>query len=267
MRELEQEIARERANLEAVQSKQRTAAAFQKVLSDLYTLFEESSQSRARAESLQNKFMSLNGMHCWSPLGIGESQIDVGFIGACPKTCIKVSFFFEKNGSVSCHANVDRVFYRQRRSKKLKLTSATSLLVESNIKTLIDAVNEIRLKSGSNIGEFLHRLEMLHGRLEMTANEVFVLQKRFGTLLEADPFGKASAFLLSVDFKSLRGPTALRATFELNSSYPFAPMKVSLDDPQEKIDVESLRRQLLKNAKPGFGYLSRTCDTISAFLR
>ena len=224
-------------------------------------------KSRALADTFQNHFMSINGMHCWSPLIVDESKIVVGFIGASLKTCIKVSFLFTKAGTVTCLANVDSSLFRQRRSKQLKVTPVTSLFVQANIATLIDSVNNTILASGRSIGEMLQRLEMLHGRLEMTANEMFALQKRYDTMLEADPVGSKSDFLLSVDFKSLRGSMAMRATFELNASYPFAPMNVSLDDREGKVDVDSLRRQLVKNAKPGFGYLSRTCDTISAFLR
>jgi hypothetical protein len=139
--------------------------------------------------------------------------------------------------------------------------------VQANIAMLIDSVNNKILASGRSIGEMLQRLEMLHGRLEMTANELFALQKRYGTMLEVDAVGSKSDFLLSVNFTSLRGSMAMQATFELNTLYPFAPLNVSLDDRGGKVDVDLLRRQLVKNAKPGFGYLSRTCDTISAFLR
>jgi hypothetical protein len=211
--------------------------------------------------------MSMNGMHCWSPLIVDESKIVVGFIGASPKTCIKVSFLLTKAGTITCQAEVDSSLFRQRRGKQLKVTPATSLFVQANIATLVDFVNNTKLASGGNIGEMLQRLETLYGRLEMTANEMFALQKRYGTMLEADPVGNKSDFLLSVDFKSLCGSMAMRATFELNTLYPFTPLNVSLDDREGKVDADSLRRQLVKNAKPGFGYLSRTCDTISAFLR
>jgi hypothetical protein len=264
---LEEQIARERAALETVQAKQHTAASFKKIFPVSLTLSEDMKQTRALAETLQNRFMSLNGMHCWSPLIVDESKIVVGFIGASPKTCIKVSFLIAKTGTITCQASVDSSLFRQRRGKKLKVTPATSLFMEANISTLIDFINNTKLVSGKKIGEMLQRLEMLHGRLEMTANEMFVIQKRYGTMLEADPVGSNSDFLLSVDFKSLCGSMTLRATFELNSSYPFAPLNVSLDDREGRVDVDLLRRQLVKNAKPGFGYLSRTCDTISAFLR
>lgn len=230
-------------------------------------LFEELKQSRALAETLQSHFMSINGMHCWSPLIIDESKIIVGFIGASPKTCIKVSFLFAKSGTVACLADVDSSLFRRRRGKQLKVTPATSRFVQANIAMLVDSVNNKILASGRGIGEMLQRLEMLHGRLEMTANELFALQKRYGTMLEVDAVGSKSDFLLSVNFTSLRGSMAMQATFELNTLYPFAPLNVSLDDREGKVDVDLLRRQLVKNAKPGFGYLSRTCDTISAFLR
>lgn len=228
---------------------------------------EQIKPSRTQAETLQHRYLSLHGMHCWSPLIIDESSIVVVFIGASPKTCIKLCFSFATSGVVTCQANVDPSFIKQRKGKKLKLTPLITEYVVANIEALVESVSITKLRRGSDIVGFLQQVEMIHGRLEMTASEMFGLQKRYGTLLEADPVGKKSDFLLSVDFKSLSDSTTLRATFELNTSYPFAPLNVSLDDREGKVDVESMRRQLVKNAKPGFGYLSRTCDTISAFLR
>ena len=253
--------------MEALQVKQRAQFSAKIVISDHLALSEEIKPSRALAEKLQHRYLSLNGMHCWSPLIIDESNIVVGFIGASPKTCIKICFSFSKTGAVTCQANVDPSFFKQRRGKKLKLTTLITEFLVANVETLIESVSNTKLKRGCEILGFLQQVEVLHGRLEMTAAEMIGLQKRYDTLLEADPIGRKYDFLLSVDFKSLSDSTALRATFELNASYPFAPLNVSLDDHECKVNVESMRRQLVKNAKPGFGYLSRTCDTISAFLR
>lgn len=206
-------------------------------------------------------------MHSWSPLVIDDSNIVVGFIGASSKTCIRVRFSFAKSGAITCEANVDPSSFKQRKGKKLKLTPLITEFVVANVEALVESINNTRLTHGSDIMGFLQQLEMRHGRLETTASELFGLQKRYGTLLEADPVGRKSDFLLSVDFHSTSDSTALRATFELNASYPFAPLNVSLDDREGKVNVDSMQRQLVKNAKPGFGYLSRTVDTISAFLR
>ena len=267
IKELEQQIDRERAGLEALQAEQRVAVSFKSEMNENLLLSEEIKDSRGSAEILQTKFMSLKGMHSWSPVVIDESEIVVAFIGASPKTCVKLSYSFTKSGAIACHANVDPTFFRQHRGKQLKLTPATSAFVDANVESFLESASNSKLACGGDIGKSLQHLEMMHGRLEMTANELFVLQKRYNTIMEADPVGKRSDFLLSVDFRSLRGSTTLRATFELTTSYPFAPLNVSLDVIDGKVEVDSLRRQLIKNAKPGFGYLSRTCDTISAFLR
>ncbi len=267
---MEQEVAREKAVLETIQAKQRAHGAGKEALRDHLALSEKVKPSRALAESLQHRFLTLKGMHSWSPLVIDETTIVVGFIGASSKTCIKVGFSFDKTGSVTCQASVEPSFFKQRRGKKLKLTPLITEYVVANIGVLVESINKTKLKHGSDIVGFLQQLEMLHGRLETTASELFGLYKRYngGILMEADPVGGKTDFLLSVDFTSLSDDsTALRATFELNSSYPFAPLNISLDDQEGKVDVDSMRRQLVKSAKPGFGYLSRTCDTVAAFLR
>ena len=257
--------------MESIQAKQRTQVAGKVALRDHLALSEKVKPSTALAESLQHRYLTLNGMHSWSPLVIDETNIVVGFIGASAKTCIKVGFSFDKTGSVTCQASIEPSFVRQRRGKKLKLTPLITEYVVANMEVLVESINKTKLNHGSDIVGFLQQLEMLHGRLETTASELVGLYKRYssgGILMEADPVGKKSDFLLSVDFTSLSDDsTALRATFELNSFYPFAPLNISLDDREGKVDVDSMRRQLVKSAKPGFGYLSRTCDTVAAFLR
>lgn len=254
--------------MEALQTKQQAQVAGKETIRDYLALSDEVQPSKKLAETLQHRFLSLNGMHTWSPVVIDDSNIVVGFIGASSKTCIRVSFSFAKSGAVTCKADVDSFFFKQRRGKKIKLTALITEFVVANVDALVEYINKTQLKHGSEVMKFLHQVELIHGRIESTASEMFGIQKRYGTLLEADPVGKKTDFLLSVDFTSQSDvSTALRATFELNASYPFAPLNVSLDDREGKVNVESMRRQLVKNAKPGFWYLSRTCDTIAAFLR
>jgi hypothetical protein len=107
----------------------------------------------------------------------------------------------------------------------------------------------------------------MRGRIEATARELTSLEKRYRLLLENDPEGGASEFLVHVSFDTDKAQSGtLVATFELNASYPFGPLHVSLPPDSIAVDLGLLQRYLMKNAKPGFGYLSRACDVIAAFV-
>jgi hypothetical protein len=94
------------------------------------------------------------------------------------------------------------------------------------------------------------------------------LQKRFDVTLERDPNGESAEFLVHVAFSDGKDNDVLVTSFDLNSSYPFGPLNVSFDlKEDEGLDLRYFQRQLMKNAKPGFGYLSRACDVISAALK
>ena len=56
---------------------------------------------------------------------------------------------------------------------------------------------------------------------------------------------------------------AFDACFKIGESYPFDTLAIQLDGCNE---VRLLERHVLKNCKPGFGYLSRACDAIEAFM-
>lgn len=121
-----------------------------------------------------------------------------------------------------------------------------------------------QLDSPLEIGPFLRRLEWLLGRMEYTASELAMIQHRYKATLSC---GSSSPPRLEVEFPSSAGTAKLLATFELSDAYPFSPLSVCLDTFEAQVDAQAIQKLLIKNAKPGFGYLSRTCDVIAAYLR
>jgi hypothetical protein len=90
-------------------------------------------------------------------------------------------------------------------------------------------------------------------------------EKRFDLTLEPIPGCATSEFLVRVSFHGSSEKKLLVTCFELNESYPFGPLNVSLE-PGQRLDLVLLQKHLTKNAKPGFGDLSRACDVISAVM-
>ena len=68
--------------------------------------------------------------------------------------------------------------------------------------------------------------------------------------------------MLRVNFVFARGK--VEAFFELPGTYPFSLMDVELDVSEGDIDVDDIKANIVKTAKPGYGYLIRVCDVIAA---
>jgi hypothetical protein len=121
------------------------------------------------------------------------------------------------------------------------------------------------LTSGRQIRPVIQQLEFKLGRLEATAREISILQTRLKAQFEEDFSSQNGVHVFTATFT--RASMKLRASIGINSSYPFTPLDICLDPLAGAVDIEGIQRQLIKNAKPGFGYLSRTCDVISASLK
>ena len=203
------------------------------------------------------------------PIEIDDTKLVVAVIGSSPRTCLELTFGVSKSSKITCEAKVRSSYFGQRTGMTLKHTASISNYLRANVAPIIESVGESTLQSIDEVRELVRRIELAVARLEATASELSMVQKKYRAALERDPEGKDTDFLLSVAFskEGEASTTEVLATFEFNGSYPFSPLNVNLDDSDGRIDADGLERQLVRNTKPGFGYLSRTCDTISAYLK
>ena len=177
--------------------------------------------------------------------------------------------------------------------------------VEESTKDVCRALNGRVLDDPCEIMSALQVSQWRVGRMELIARELHALQLKYETILEPqeqqgggpmmmtcisddDDYdglspsrggadcstGKgrrrhSSGFALTIDFTSRTRAAKLRVCFDIRDSYPFSPMDVCMDAMigHDCVDVDALGRQLMKNATPGFAYLSRACDVIVAYLQ
>jgi len=99
------------------------------------------------------------------------------------------------------------------------------------------------------------------GRVEIVGKELSKVINRYKGRLQQS---KADYQLSIQFFDSGENAHKIKANFEIRNSYPFDLLPFALEG---EGDLDTLRRQLIKNCKPGFGYLSRMCDIISAMTR
>ena len=218
------------------------------------------------AEAVARNFVSTKGLHKWQPVKLSETELSFQFVGPTPQSSIEVSFQRSSKGMV-CTARVDPHIFHSEEPRMFTRFRSVSGFLETRTASLTREIVGSAIASAIQIGECLQFIELQLGRLVQTAAELTMLYRRYNAILTPSQIPNSSNFQVEVDFNSQNSSAKLSATFELSEAYPFAPLNVRLDTMEGEVDVDGLRKVLIKNAKPGFGYLSRTCDVITAFLR
>lgn len=244
----------------------RSTSSARESMSLRLRLEKEMTDTEPLAMSLARKYTSTKGLHKWKPFSMTDQELFFHFVGPSPEGCASLRFILSGSNGVKCTACVDRNIFGLYKgtSKRFRVVGD---FIEARTLALCRETSSQGKLSPHEIGHVLSNFEWQLGRLEHTASELILLRRRYRAILTPSQISSSTNFQLEVDFSNRTGDVKTCAAFELSDSYPFAPLNVRLDTFQGDTDVEGLRRLLLKNAKPGFGYLSRTCDVITAFMR
>lgn len=193
-----------------------------------------------------------------------ENELRFTFVGPCPAACIELAFNVDRGGEVTCRAtNQPKLLSKEGRGK---IPKSISSFFESRVSLLCSLASSERIDSALHIGSSLRRIEWEMCRIEQTGSELAMIQRRYRGQLIFGSTSDSNPIFLEVEFTGT-GKAELVATFELSPAYPFSPVNVELDVLEGEVDMEGIRKVLITNAKPGYGYLSRTCDMIAAILR
>ena len=222
--------------------------------------------TKGSAEGSQRRFVSTKGLFRVAPILVATSSITLTHKGCCPLSCLTNSFSFSDGSSIQCKSEVDESHFSAK-GKREKLSKHAMTFMRSRCSFLSSVLSNKELETAEEMRCLVRQLDWTLGRVESTARELTALQKRFIVSLETDPDGGVSEFLVRVSFEGMAQKGSLVTTFELNPSYPFGPLNVSLEPGHSDLDLSHLQKHLMKNAKPGFGYLSRACDVISAVMQ
>ena len=260
---------------------------------------------RTSAEEKRRDYKMLEGLLSFSPLSLEESKIQLflhmGSTCICQdKYNMEVSFDLSdmNTNKLGCAIPMDvHVHVRSSREKNtcsstcsegalLQVSSGLQSFLDQKTKDIRNAFSSQRklFNDPSEIKSMLHALQWQIGRMELIAGELRTIQLKYETILESqvavheqsqmmiianDDDASQSGFALTIDFTSKSMAAKLRVCFDINDSYPFSPMDVCMDTiiGHDCVDVDALGRQLMKNATPGFAYLSRACDVIVAYLQ
>lgn len=213
--------------------------------------------SLAKSFSIAKRFSRMS-LRCAS-----DSEFHFEFIGDTPKSCFVFDMQWKSRLECRCSSN-PTLFSNDGLLKAHTLSSAASYL-ESRFQDLCKVANRTDLKAPRDIAPLLQRMACDFTRVDVVARELSSVKRTYKAALV--PSASPSTFRVQVDFSYANGVAALRATFEISESYPNGPMETNLDVFSESLDSKLLCSYLIKRAKPGIGYLSRTCACLTALVR
>lgn len=263
IRDLQSQINDSKASLEAARAEERHADDKRSILIETMALKKDYKIRRPLTEAIQKEYLSLRGLHSWNALSLQPSKMTFAFIGSSPKTSLTLTFDLGAPGSIKVAANMaPSLFHRSARTKRIHHVSVSNYL-DACVSKIVELLGQRCLDSPAQIGEQLQYLEWTIGRLDQTVDELERLRRRYQAKILRGGRGEHS-FLLSTFFSTQK--TKLRVSFELSDTYPSTPLEVQMDLMDGDVDLDVLRRTLVKNTKHGHGQLSRTFDVIAAFI-
>jgi hypothetical protein len=257
---IEDEMMSVKSELSLLETKENQLTKKKSTMRETRLLASDCDEVRSKAENSQKAYLSLRGVHSWFMGGVGESEMEFNILSTCIQTFSVLSYTWMEAGIVQPKL-ISEVSNLNRKSI-YRYSGTISTFLESSMKYLSSVSQNNQLQDASAIGRNVQKQSWQVGRLDVAARELYVLQRRYNAKLERK--GRNS-FSLLVDFES--GSTKIAVDFGIDAAYPSFPVEVRMDLTSGNTDLAALQKSLVKNAKPGFGSLSRACGIIESFLR
>jgi len=261
---LEFEIERIEADIkvaeEELRSKKNTNSvidSFVEATKEKDLLRSELNRDRSFAQKNFEAVISIEGIQSWKLVSANETNIAVQFIGIVPEISFRLDFDVSSAGTVTCQTSPLTSDATQK--KQARHTSNTIVFLKERWLALQKNLSASSLKSPSEISSVIHHIEWYLGRLDIVGKELSILEVRHNGHLKKSPDNDNYHLELSVLNKARN--TIVETVFEFGDTYPFL-MDVDISG---DVNIISLENHLTKTAKPGFGYMSRSCDVIAAF--
>jgi HKD family nuclease len=260
IREIESEITESQALLDDLKKQESETEKTRVDLQDLIVLANERKSLSSKAEPSQKSYLSLKGLHSWSAVSVCESRLSFNSIGQSSQTSNTLTYEISNPG-VEAWVSSNKSALTASKQYPPKSSPSVASFLAACVEEQAKAIQKQSLTSACQIGENMQGYMWMTGRLDQTAIELQTLRRRYKTKFTQE----GESFLFSVEFRS-QSSAKIIVDFEIDHHYPSLPLKVRLDLMEGTMDLESIRRALQKNAKPGFGNLSRACGIVAAFV-
>lgn len=216
-------------------------------------------------ESNLSKLKSLELLNDVSLVRVENSSVTVRFLSRWTESHVLLQFVYSTNGFLSRSTlNHDCPVESNSHYLQLFFSEQVKEYLDQRISLYFQQLHDKIFPSCYTVQEIILNVGSFMNRLQLIGNEISKLLRRFtGKLSWSDDFDVLWLSLLFVHRKNT-SKSELVACFRLDLSYPYSPLEVDLSG---DVNTEDLEQHLIKNSKPGIGYLTRSCDVISGFIR
>ncbi len=263
IRQIELDLSKEDAILCQQRCEDAKVQQLIEVIDERRSLKSKIANSRSVAEALWEETKILEGTNNWKLSRFDESIISIEFKGNVPELSLCTVFKKTTSGLIKCesHKVTQKVPTKlmSKYKKNSKYTPNVLAFFSDKVEILRLNLEKKFLKSIVDVRETVQYIEWSLERLDLIGKEVSVLEQRHNGKLKR--MGNSYNFGLSM--KSRSKGRGLHVNFRIDDSYPFSVLITNLSG---DVNTDSLKRYLARNDKPGFGYLSRTCDMMAALL-
>jgi hypothetical protein len=212
--------------------------------------------NKENAEKHQKNYAPLRGLSRISLTILDPTEFSV--VLSCTFGSILTTFKICEGSSIRCISEVKEYYLIQSGRREVLSVNAERFL-KSRFPMIAHKVCEEKIKRTDEISRIVREVEWSLSRIESTAREISALENRYEINLCPSHHSKEDLQLIVF----FRKNPSFSASFEVDGSYPFGKLNVSIDPGSSQVSLDSVKRHLIKNAKPGFGYLSRTCDILA----
>merc|ERR1712238_120285 len=215
---------------------------------------KEHNELRAAAESAQKSLLSLRGLHSWSMGTVSGINMEFVTLGSCSQTHLKLLYEGAKSNKLQTILTSKVNSNREKTKSLYEYHGPISVFIDSSIKRLIHTAERSSLGGSIRISEHLQNYSWLIGQLDLIAKEFQVVRRRYnGKLRRTERDEDTFSFLVEFEIEPMM--------------YPSFPVEVHLDLISGELDINKLRRNLRKNAKAGFGSITKACDIVQSIIR
>lgn len=258
---IESELKRAQDYLDAALDEHALVQGIVKASETLTLTTQALENAKVLASDNELQYSNVLGLGRFTPANMNDSELSFHYLGQNPASCVAVSFAILST-RVLCQVKPCPEIFSKCASGRP--TKADAQYLKVAIADLCSGAARQIISSPTEIGSMLQLLEWKIGRLEQTAVELAMLRRRYNAQLQR-PSSAGNYVQLEVEF--VGKSNKLLAYFEISPSYPFSAVSIGMDLLEGTVDMEDIQKQLIKHAKPGFGYLSRTCDVVAAYVR
>ena len=260
LRDLELQIEDAEEELEENRKEKQRLACLSESLRAQASAESELQLQKRLAEVSRGKISSVERLHIWSPRCLQESEISVCFKDFVKDPALVVQFLNVQEQPISCVAALEAMQENSVVLKSVgsyKYSPSVAAFVKARLQQL---VAEVPKTTGGIAGLKLsiQTLEWQMGRLELLAKELQRLISHHDGVL----YRQGEAFGVRFDVGG-----KLRVKIIISSSLGHGPLDLVLAPIKGDVNTSKIRRQLIKNSKPGFGSMSRALDIIAAAVR